>query len=215
MYEEIQNNMIENKNLGYTIKFLWIPSHIRHQNYDTVDKLANEACTESPETENLGISIRTIKTMLKQEWLSRLDNIRDTERAESSSIKHYDNFRHIEHKYGKSKYYTRECDKVAVRVRLGYRYTWEIAHPDIQDTNVDNEQIQNGVIQYTKCKLCDQAYKHTLPHYIVECKEIEDFRPNALNYYELCQHFVNVNVLSDILELYPDFASPETHIKRK
>ena len=96
--------------------------------------------------------------------------------------------------YGKHKTMTRHCDVVTARIRMGYRHIWQ----------VDRRQRS----AFAKCKVCDAPDKHTLEHYIAECPLISDFRPQGYRFHELCNHFIETNILEDILLLYPGFASP-------
>ena len=65
---------------------------------------------------------------------------------------------------------------------------------------------ETGDVEYTKCKLCDEEFKHKLEHYIAECHVIKPFRPPNKSYQEICDYFTNTDVLEDILALYPKFA---------
>ena len=117
-------------------------------------------------------------------------------RNESYSINHYDLFRTIKHKYGKNKSQTGPCDRIAARIRLGYRKIWQMKY-EAQGTARD---------EHSKCLLCDQPQGNTLEHYILNCETIKPFRPpERLGFYELCVHFCKPEILYPILNLYPDF----------
>ena len=52
---------------------------------------------------------------------------------------------------------TRNLQMIIHRLRLGYKYTWEIVHPE-----------------ETECKYCKQVTEEPLLYYLLECKVTDD-----------------------------------------
>ena len=192
---KIKLHLITARRKQLNIQLLWVPSHIGLSKHDRVDKLANDACLRTTIDVNLGMSNTSIKNMLVRETYNDLLQLRNSERPASISIKHYDQFCDTQHMYGMHKNNTRHCDIVTARIRLGYRYIWQVS----------NKEPTN---EFSSCKVCSEPLKHTLEHYITECPEIADFRPPGMLYHDLCNFLTETNVLEDILYLYPGFASP-------
>ena len=176
------------------VKFLWIPAHIGISRHDAVDRLAKVACQKPVVDEHVGLSCNTIKRVLRNHAIEDLEEERNFQRFNSVSIHNYDLFSSAPHKYGQHKTLTRPCDVVAARIRLGYRYLWQL-----QDNPPEN---------HTKCKLCNEPFKHTLEHYIMECPTIAAFRPPGVLYFEFCETLLNTNLLEDILMIHPLYATP-------
>ena len=98
------------------------------------------------------------------------------------------------HIYGKTSNVTRQLDVVTARLRLGYKYYWEY-------------RVLNNV-EGTECKLCNQAYAHTLDHYVMICPMIEEFRVRN-EHDSMCSvatSFIKDDTLPEILGKYKDFA---------
>ena len=142
------------------------------------------------------ITISQFKTQFENEYLESVKLRSDTQRNESNSIKHYDLFREVKHRYGKNKLHTGPCDRMAARIRLGYRKIWQIQYES------------NGIIheEYSKCTLCNHPLGNTLEHYISSCPKLRHFRPTGVClFHELCVHFCKPEVLYPILNVYPEF----------
>ena len=117
----------------------------------------------------------------------------NNEMSASISLKHYKNFMENKHLYGKGKLHTGPCDRIAARIRLGYRNVWEV--------NISRSVRVNPV--YASCVLCEAPYANTLPHYINSCPKLKPFRPKGMGYHELLLHFCKPKTLYPILSLYP------------
>lgn len=90
---------------------------------------------------------------------------------------------------------TRHCDIVAARIRLGYRYIWQVLNKEPTD-------------ELSSCQVCGEPLKHLPEHYISECPETAEFRPPGMPYRNLCQHLTETDVLDEIFYLNPDYARP-------
>ena len=192
---DIKRNVIHATSTGKRIQFVWIPSHVGITKHDVADKLANQACRNENIDKDYGIPLTIIRNIKLSTMREDLHLLRNSQRPESCSIKHYDNYCNTKHTYGKYKHRTRQCDVVIARIRLGYRYLWQVKDGD-------------PLPKFSNCRLCESPLKHTLEHYITECEVVKDFRPSGMRYSELCKHYIETGTIEDILELYPKFASP-------
>ena len=160
---EIRLNILRASRSNFVIHLIWLPSHIGIARHDLADKLAMETCTKPHVVMDLGIPPARIRHAQNSSNKEDLQDLRNSQRPASISVKHYDQYVNVRFIYGSHKARTRQCDIVIARIRLGYRYIWQV------------KETHN--IEYTKCKLCDAEFKHTLEHYIAECHVIQPFRP--------------------------------------
>ena len=97
--------------------------------------------------------------------------------------------------YINSKLYTRKFQTSYSRLRLGYKYLWEV-------TNDNNSDIR-------KCRLCNVSDGHSLHHYVKECNETERFRREIKNlpfHVTLC-HFLDPGVFLEVKKCCSNFAN--------
>ena len=182
---------------GVTIKYTWIPSHIGIKENETADKEAKTAALTQTVDENTEqITLNCFKTLITSEATEAVKLRTDTQRHASITIKHYDLFRDVHISYGSCPIYTGRCDRLAARVKLGYRRPWQVQY--------DTKGSAPHPV-YSRCNLCDELGKNTLQHYVDECKKLEGFRPPGARFYELCKLFMNQDTLCAIIGLYPKF----------
>ncbi|MPC09495.1 hypothetical protein E2C01_002108 [Portunus trituberculatus] len=83
-------------------------------------------------------------------------------------------------------------DLVAMRLRLGYRYYWEVS----------------GAAA-VPCKLCHSPAGHTLAHYVMKCPLLVHFRPHGnWDLPPMISWFFNNDIIPAILKDFPLFAPP-------
>ena len=186
-YNKLNENRIK-------VHFLWIPSHVGLRMHDRTDELAKTSSFKNDIDYNFGISINTLRGTIRKENRENFLDLRNTQYHTSLSIQHHSVMQEEPHIYGSSKYNGRLLDVVTARLRLGYKYLWQVKpSPDIDET---------------KCKLCEQTYSHTLKHYVLECDKIQEFRdPNIDTVIEMSKYFISNNLLAQILAKHPNFAS--------
>ena len=124
-----------------------------------------------------------------------LQDLIDTQRGRSVSIRHYDKYSGTPYMYGTHKILTRQCDVAAARIRLGYRQIWQL----------NEEKGRTNDIAHTKCALCGGANMRTLVHYIDQCPVIQPLRPPHKTHQEFINLLLTTNLLEDILALHPKF----------
>lgn len=193
----IRRNLYESEistNPNYKVKFTWVPSHVGIKGNELADKQAQKAARVGVSTREC-LTIGQFKTLIKCEQIEFRNTKRNKERSASYSIKHYDLFVDNEHKYGQNKLHTGPCDRIAARIRLGYRKIWQLKYET------------SGVLQeeFSNCDLCNEAQGNTLEHYICFCVKLKHFRPPGLGFVELCNYFCKPESLYPILLLYPNF----------
>ena len=109
------------------------------------------------------------------------------------SVEHYLRLEHIT----VPRCWSRLCELVKTRIKLGYRYIWEV-----------NDDICSPASASSFCHLCGGAKMHSLWHYVMECELVKEFRPTWLGFYELCEYFIKDEHMEALLWLYPGFAPP-------
>ena len=126
---------------------------------DTVDGIAKAACTLDMPVVRAPPSLRCYKNILFSALHSLVVTRRDTERANSVSIQHYDSFLDIPHKYRRHGLMVRRHSVVSARLRLGYRPVWQVSQAE-------------DVPHYSTCRLCHLANANTLQHYCLACSTV-------------------------------------------
>ena len=145
--------------LGLTISFVWIPAHVGHKPHDMADALAKDACNNPTPQVLLPLSKATAARILRDDVREEIQLRINAERPGSMSVKHYDQYRGVKHTYGKHRILTRRCDIAAARIRLGYRYLWQVTN-------------KQPTAEQAQCRICSAPQSRTLPHYISECQAI-------------------------------------------
>ena len=121
--------------------------------------------------------------------------MRQTESVTSRST-HYYNCVALQttYTYGK-KCTSRQSEVVHARLRLGYYYTWRFVETS------DESQI--------KCKVCNQPNGHTLYHYVMECRSLNEYRNvNLVTLEDQAKYLLENSKIKDILKRYKGFAPP-------
>ena len=117
---------------------------------------------------------------------------RDSERANSVSIQHYDNFIDVLHKYRRNGLMVRRHNVVSARLRLGYRPVWQVAQAE-------------DVPHYSTCKLCHLVNANTLQHYCLSCPAVRDLLPQGQDLIFVCNHLLQDDNLDLMLMRFQYF----------
>ena len=190
--DAIQRDLIHCSKIGLRVQFMWAPAHVGIAGNEKADKLAKAGTKKQNLSEEV-INMRQFRTILKSESNEERRLEMEYERLVSSSLKHYKKFMNNKHFYGKGKLYTGPCDRLAARIRLGYRNIWELNY----------ERTGSVDPKYSSCSLCNAPHANKLLHYISYCPELEPFRPKRMRFHQLCKHFCSPETLYPILSLYP------------
>ncbi|XP_068212642.1 uncharacterized protein [Palaemon carinicauda] len=168
------------KGSGYSVKFVWIPSHCGIYFNDVADELAKQGCNKESIDYATLLSMRKIKSHMarvREGW--NIEIARAIMSNGSNSMSHYDYVsNNTRFTYGKS---SAKYDGIVMRLKLGYKYYWE---------------YKSG--EGTPCKLCDAANSHTLQHYIMECSSLAEFRNLDDNFEQMVCFFINNNLYKNI-----------------
>ena len=185
LIQQITAQIIEAQEKSLLIHFLWIPSHIGLAANDTVDTLAKNACTFPLLDSHTTPSLLCYKRIIYSGAFLATSNRRNTERAQSVSVQHYDYFLDNPHKYRRHGLMIRKNNIVSARLRLGYRPVWQI--------------LGAGEPHYSSCKLCDASNANNLYHY---CRVM---LPQEQSLISICVHLLTDNNLDIILMRHPHF----------
>ena len=190
--DAIQRDLIYCSKNELRVQFIWAPAHVGIEGNERADALAKTGSKKQSPREEV-INMKQFRTILKSETNEEHRLAMEYERLASSSLKHYKKFINNKHFYGKGKMHTGQCDRIAARIRLGYRNIWEL---DYERTGCANSE-------YSSCVLCNSPNANKLMHYVCYCPELKPFRPEGMQYHQLCIHFCKPETLYPILCLYP------------
>ena len=74
----------------------------------------------------IGIPLARVRHAQVSSNKEDLQDLRNSQRPASISVKHYDQYMNVRFIYGTHKARTRQCDIVTARIRLGYRRIWQV-----------------------------------------------------------------------------------------
>lgn len=157
-------NAIHNMSLvGREVTFSWLPSHVGITYHDRVDEVAKNATKKDTIDIHCPKTLTQIKTKIRKHQHNTV--IRDmtakyTARP-STSMTHYLAV-HYNTDFTYGKHNNKWKESLCTRLRLGYKYYWEIG---VACTDQD-----------TACKLCREPGGHTLNHYTLECPSLLQYR---------------------------------------
>ena len=173
----------------HRVHFTWVPSHVGIPFNEKADALARCALfipVEGP-PEEYTFSFVKGKLRLNTHGTIDSDIVTSYERGSPSSIHYVHVSQATEYPYGRR---SALCDLVVMRLRLGYKYYWEVsgAAPE-------------------SCAVCARPGGHTLRHYVLECPAIASYRPQGINDVpSLVTWFIDHNIVPDIVKEHPQFA---------
>ena len=178
------------------VNFIWAPSHCGIKGNDKADELAKQGCQKERVDYEFPLSLERLKTKIEKQKAFGYSEYINNMILESTTLRNYMRVTNgSEPNYVNRGLDTRRQQTSYSRLRLGYRYLWEVS-------SNRNKTVNN-------CKLCNCQEGHRLHHYIKECTVTAQFRSNheQSTFYETLLHFLNVDVFLNIKKMYPRFAN--------
>ena len=178
------------------VNFIWAPSHCGIKGNDKADELAKQRCQKERVDYEFPLSLERLKTKIEKQKAFGYSEYINNMILESTTLRNYMRVTNgSEPNYVSRGLNTRRQQTSYSRLRLGYRYLWEVS-------SNRNKMVNN-------CKLCNCQEGHRLHHYIKECTVTAQFRSNheQSTFYETLLHFLNVDVFLNIKKMYPRFAN--------
>ena len=174
---------------GARVHFTWVPSHVGIQHNEKADCLARQALQDNSVDPGTEYTLSFVQTRIKDYFSASIATQlgRCCAHGSTSSVHYVSVANHCAYPYGR---HSAAQDAVAMRLRLGYRYYWEVS---------DSPAVC--------CTLCAKPGGHTLHHYVMECPSIDNFRPQAdLDLPQTICWLLRNDVLPAILKEHPRFA---------
>ena len=155
LVNKIQKQQTYCRNNGQNIMFMWVPAHVSIPGNETADKLAKAGSRKTcapPEK----INLKQLRRILQKESAEERELAMIGGWCDSPSIKHYEKFVNIKHCYGKANILAGPCDRIAARIRLGYRKVWELNQEKKkkQEEQAQNIQIACYVRKFMPTRSC-------------------------------------------------------------
>ena len=143
------------------VTFVWVPSHVGVEHNERADRLAKTGAERNTIDHTCTISLRQIKTHIRKEQEEENANRIREKYVDSETFHHYARVSETTNfTYGRMLSSWR--DSVCTRVRLGYKYMWQLGVERAEDD--------------IRCGLCSEPRSHTLHHYILECSLLSSYR---------------------------------------
>ena len=181
---------------GKNVQFIWAPSHCNILGNEKADEFATSGCFKERVDYKLPNSLWSLSTKLRASLNRQYTEYYNHALLTSASIQKYEQVTKGSYSHYISKgLLTRGHQTSYSRIRLGYRYLWEI-------TGDRNQTIK-------KCRICQAPDGHRLYHYLMECNIVLRTHPipSQQTYDERIQFLLRPEVFLEIKRLYPNFAT--------
>ncbi|XP_050725085.1 uncharacterized protein LOC127002873 [Eriocheir sinensis] len=146
---------------GATAHFIWVPSHVGLPHNEKADRLVRAASDDLIVHPSVEYTYNYVKNRLRSLVSESVTNQLALRCQDGSPSRiHYAQVSSFcTHTYGRL---SASYDLVVMRLRLGYRYYWEVSGADP-----------------VPCRLCAGPGGHTLKHYVLQCPAISAYRPQG------------------------------------
>ena len=177
------------KNNDVHVHFTWVPSHVGIPLNEKADHLARMAILEPVDNPGADYTYSYVRAKLRSFVAATVDDqLASCYHAGSPSSIHYVHVSNLcTFPYGR---HGALYDAVVMRLRLGYKYFWELTEADP-----------------VSCKLCNRLGGHTLSHYVLDCPLVSPYRPQGhFELPEMVSRLINNGAIFRIVKEYPHFA---------
>ena len=179
---------------GRRVTFLWVPSHCGVEGNEVADKLANKGARKEEVDYAFPPPVNILKESVGRDILQKYkDHLECMVRTVPSIAKYHQLSGFKAPNYVAIGLNSRQQQTTYSRIRLQYRYLWEVAK-------------KGSVTAVTKCTICCQDDKHSLKHYLYECRELEALRRDCPPDTDMLEYCLDPKILSNVLTLFPRFA---------
>ena len=197
---------------GRAVHLVWCPSHCGISGNEEADRLASLGATNVHTALNLPRPLSQLKLLVREREAEKYAaHIAACARVTPSIRRYLDLTDGKPPDYITLSMVTRPLQTSYSRVRLGYRYLWEV----IQNRSDETEEgtricgaitTRSGKVINTNCRLCDRENMHTYRHYILDCVKVESFRNSgASDIPSLARHFLDPSVFKQVKSVHPKF----------
>ena len=179
---------------GKAVDFIWVPSHCGVKGNERADELARKGALKERVDYTFPPPIGVLRRSVGDEVLRQYKQQVYDRMRQIPSIKRYMDVSNGEAaRYKENNLVMRREQVRYSRIRLQYRYLWEMVPP--------NDKYPRN------CRICRQDDSHTLWHYIRECSMTKKYRDECDFGDDLLSHFLRPNVLKRVLKEHPGFAA--------
>ena len=152
---------------------------------ERVDEIAKKATEKDKIEFECTLTLRQMKSRIRNSQENKNAYRLERKYEDSETLRHYvEVARNTNFSYGRNK--SKWQDNVYTRLRLGYKYYWQLGGSDIE---------------YKKeCRLCNEPKSHTLQHYVLDCNVLREYRNcNIRNVTEQIIWMCNNNKIDDLI----------------
>ena len=196
-----------------TVHLAWCPSHCGISGNEEADRLANQGAQKGTIVCYLPRPIAQLKVIVRNREAENYNATIAARAQEIPSLRRYlDLTDGRPPDYVALGFHTRHLQTSYSRLRIGYRYLWEVIHRpdgDARDRDTTCDIIittRTGKTISTECRLCGESNKHTYRHYIMDCVKLQNYRKTGIcSMFYMVQHLADPLVFKRIKAAYPRF----------